>query len=198
MDFSFLRSIKAYSILLLTGALLFTTGCEDDEHDHDHDEDHTDADGMVLKLDGIEIYRQFNGVKSIGGDETDTVLTVHVDSSLELTVHFLDSDGDEIEHSEEDHEDHEDHEDEGDSDGDGLTVTNVADENVLHVEVEGHEEEGDDDGDDDHDHDHDEHEMAIHVEGVSVGLTTFTLALMHDGHSDFTSRPVDVSVQAAD
>ena len=74
MNFSFLRSIKAYSILLLSGALLFTTGCEDDEHDHDHDEDHTDADGMVLKLDGNEIYRQFNGVKSIGGDETDTVL----------------------------------------------------------------------------------------------------------------------------
>ena len=190
MDFSFLRSIKAYSILLLTGALLFTTGCEDDEHDHDHDEDHTDADGFFLEHDGTEHYRQFQGV--ITTPDGSGALTVAVGGDLELSVHFLDDDGNEIEHSEEEgDDDHEDHED-------GLEV-DVADATVAHVEVEGHEEEGDDDdGDDDHDHDHDEHEMAIHVEGVSVGLTTFTLALMHDGHSDFTSRPVDVSVQAAD
>ena len=187
MDFSFLRSIKAYSILLLTGALLFTTGCEDDDHDHDHDEDHTDADGFVLQHDGTEHYRQFQGV--ITTPDGSGALTVVVDDELELSVHFLDDDGNEIEHSEEEgEEDHEDHED-------GLEV-DVADTNVAHVEVEGHEDEGDDDGDDDHDHDHDhdEHGMAIHVEGVSVGSTTFTLMLMHDGHSDFTSLPVNVNV----
>ena len=48
------------------------------------------------------------------------------------------------------------------------------------------------------DHDHDEHGMAIHVEGVSEGSTTFTLMLMHDGHSDFTSLPVDVNVVAVE
>ena len=182
MDFSFLRSIKAYSILLLTGALLFTTGCEDDEHDHDHDEDHTDADGFFLEHDGTEHYRQFQGV--ITTPDGSGALTVAVGGDLELSVHFLDDDGNEIEHSEEEGE--EDHED-------GLEVT-VADTNIAHVEVEGHGEEGDDDGDDDHDHDHDEHGMAIHVEGVSEGSTTFTLMLMHDGHSDFTSLPVTVTV----
>ena len=186
MDFSFLRSLKAYSILLLTGALLFTTGCEDDEHDHDHDEDHTDADGFFLAHDGVEHYRQFQGVLTTP-DESGA-LTVTVGGDLELSVHFLDDDGNEIEHSDEEGEE-EDHED-------GLEVT-VADTSIAHVEVEGHDEEGDDDGDDDHDHDHDEHGMAIHVEGVSVGSTTFTLALMHDGHSDFTSLGVTVNVVAA-
>jgi len=184
MDFSFLRSLKAYSILLLTGALLFTTGCEDDEHDHDHDEDHTDADGFVLEQDGNVVYRQFQGVVTVTQGDYEN-LSVNAGSHLELSVHFLDDDGNEIEHSDEEgEEDHEDHED-------GLEVT-VADTSILHVEVEGHDEEGDDDGDDDHDHD--EHGMAIHVEGVSAGTTTFTLALMHDGHSDFTSLPVTVTV----
>tara|TARA_B100000579_G_scaffold404984_1_gene390267 strand:+ start:300 stop:821 length:522 start_codon:yes stop_codon:yes gene_type:complete len=171
MEFTFLRSLKAYSILLLTGALLFTTGCEDD--DHDHDEEHTDADGFVLEHDGTEHYRQFQGV--VTTPDGSGALTVTVDGDLELSVHFLDDDGHEIEHSEEEGE--EDHED-------GLEVT-VADESVAHVEVEGHDEEGGDD-----------HGMAIHVEGVSVGSTTFTLALMHDGHSDFTSLPVTVNVVA--
>ncbi|MBA65078.1 MAG: hypothetical protein CMG55_04675 [Candidatus Marinimicrobia bacterium] len=177
MEFSFLRSLKAYLVLLLTGALLFTTGCEDDDHDHDHDEDHADVDGFILEHDGEEVYRQFDGV------ETGSV-TVAVDSALELSVHFLDHDEEEIEHEEEEGEEHED----------GLVVS-VADASIAHVEVEEHEEEGDDDGDDDHDHDHDEHGMAIHVEGVSAGSTTFTLSLMHDGHSDYTSLPVTVTVQ---
>ncbi len=178
MDFTFLRTFKAYSILLLTGTLLFTTGCEDDDHDHDHDEDHTDTDGFVLEHDGTEHYRQFQGV--ITTPDGSGELAVTVGGDLELSVHFLDDDGNEIEHSEEEGE--EDHED-------GLEVT-VADASIAHVEVEAHDEDGGDD------HDHDEHEMAIHVEGISAGSTTFTLALMHDGHSDFTSLPVAVRVTA--
>ena len=42
--------------------------------------------------------------------------------------------------------------------------------------------------DHDHDHDHDEeHGAALHIIGVSSGSTSFTLQLMHDGHSDYTS-----------
>ena len=37
MKFLFLRSLKTYTTLLFTGALLFTTGCEDDAHD-DHED----------------------------------------------------------------------------------------------------------------------------------------------------------------
>ena len=168
MDFTILRVLKAHSILLLTSLALFTVGCEDDDHDeHGHEEGHTDAEGFKLKDEnGNEVYSQFEGA-------IDGALTLNVGETLELTVHFLDDDGNEIEHEEEEGEDHED----------GLEVS-VADPNIATVEVEGHEDEGDG-------HDHG---MAIHIEGVSSGTTNFELRLMHQGHADFTSLDVLVTV----
>jgi len=148
--------------------MLFTTGCEDDDHDHDHDEDHTDADGFVLEDEsGTEVYREFEGAM------TGTV-TLAVGETLELSVHFLDHEGNEIEHEEEEEEDHED----------GLVVSEN-DASVAVVEVEDHEE-----GEEEH------HEMALHVVGVSTGSTSFKLQLMHEGHADYTSTnnvPVTVN-----
>ena len=168
MDFTILRVLKAHSILLLTSLALFTVGCEDDDHDeHGHEEGHTDAEGFKLKDEnGNEVYSQFEGA-------IDGAITLNVGETLELTVHFLDDDGNEIEHEEEEGEDHED----------GLEVS-VADPNIATVEVEGHEDEGDG-------HDHG---MAIHIEGVSSGTTNFELRLMHQGHADFTSLAVLVTV----
>ena len=167
MDFTILRVLKVHSILLLTSLALFTVGCEDDDHDeHGHEEGHTDAEGFKLKDEnGNEVYSQFEGA-------IDGAITLNVGETLELTVHFLDDDGNEIEHEEEG-EDHED----------GLEVS-VADPNIATVEVEGHEDEGDG-------HDHG---MAIHIEGVSSGTTNFELRLMHQGHADFTSLDVLVTV----
>tara|TARA_A100001011_G_C14037907_1_gene726511 strand:- start:212 stop:730 length:519 start_codon:yes stop_codon:yes gene_type:complete len=172
MEFSFMRSLKAYSILLLTGAMLFTIGCEDETaDDHDHQEGHTDADGFILKdAAGNEVYREFEG------DVTGSV-TLAVGETLELSVHFLDHEGNEIAHEEE--EEGEDHED-------GLVVSEN-EVSIAIVEVEEHEEGGGD---------HDDHGMALHVEGVSAGSTSFKLQLMHDGHSDYTSTnnvPVTVN-----
>ena len=93
--------------------------------------------------------------------------------TLELSVHFLDHDGEEIEHEEEGDEDHEG----------GLSISEN-NESIAKVEAEDHEEDGDDH---DHDHDHEEHGMAIHVIGVSSGSTSFKLQLMHVGHADYTS-----------
>ena len=168
MDFTILRVLKAHSILLLTSLALFTVGCEDDDHDeHGHEEGHTDAQGFKLKDEnGNELYSQFEGA-------IDGAITLNVGETLELTVHFLDDDGNEIEHEEEEGEDHED----------GLEVS-VADPNIATVEVESHEDEGDG-------HDHG---MAIHIEGVSSGTTNFELRLMHQGHADFTSLDVLVTV----
>ena len=168
MDFTVLRVLKAHSILLLTSLALFTVGCEDDDHDeHGHGEGHTDAEGFKLEDEnGNEVYSQFEGA-------IDGAITLNVGETLELTVHFLDDDGNEIEHEEEEGEDHED----------GLEVS-VADPNIATVEVEGHEDEGDG-------HDHG---MAIHIEGVSSGTTNFELRLMHQGHADFTSLDVLVTV----
>ena len=127
MDFTILRVLKAHSILLLTSLALFTVGCEDDDHDeHGHEEGHTDAEGFKLEDEnGNEVYSQFEG--AIEG-----AITLNVGETLELTVHFLDDDGNEIEHEEE--EEGEDHED-------GLEVSG-ADPNIAIVEVEGHEDEG--------------------------------------------------------
>ena len=166
MKFLFLRSLKTYTTLLFTGALLFTTGCEDDAHD-DHEEGHTDADGFILKdAAGSEVYREFEGAATGS-------VTLAVGETLELSVHFLDHEGNEIAHEEEGEEDHED----------GLVVSeNNA--SVAVVEVEEHEE------------GEDHHGMAIHVQGVSAGSTSFKLQLMHDGHADYTSTnnvPVTVN-----
>ena len=171
MEFSFMRSLKAYSILLLTGAMLFTIGCEDETaDDHDHEEGHTDADGFILEdAAGNEVYREFEGAMTGS-------VTLAVGETLELSVHFLDHEGNEIAHEEE--EEGEDHED-------GLVVSGN-DATIAVVEVEEHEEGGD----------HDAHGMALHVEGVSAGSTSFQLQLMHDGHSDYTSTnnvPVTVN-----
>ena len=168
MDFTILRVLKAHSILLLTSLALFTVGCEDDDHDeHGHEEGHTDAEGFKLEDEnGNDVYSQFEG--AIEG-----AITLNVGETLELTVHFLDDDGNEIEHEEEEGEDHED----------GLEVSG-ADPNIAIVEVEGHEDEGDG-------HDHG---MGIHIEGVSSGTTNFELRLMHQGHADFTSLDVLVTV----
>ena len=173
MQFLFLRSIKPYVVFLLTSMLLFTTGCEDDDHDdHDHEEGHTDADGFKLEdAAGNEMYREFEGAMTGS-------VTLAVGDTLELSVHFLDHEGNEIEHSEEE---------EGEEHEDGLEVSGN-DASIAIVEVEGHEEE--------EDHDEEHHGSALHVIGVSAGSTSFTLQLMHDGHADYTSTnnvPVTVN-----
>ena len=161
----FLRAIKAQLVLLVTSMMFFTTGCEDD--DHDHDEDHTDAEGFVLENEsGTEVYKEFEGAIVTNN------LTLSVGDTLELSVHFLDHDGDEIQHEEE----------EGEEDELSVSGFNV---DVAFVSVEEHEETG-----------MDHHEMAIYVIGVSAGTTEFKLELMHGDHADYTSTnnvPVTVT-----
>ena len=162
-----LRALKAQLVLLITSMMFFTTGCEDD--DHDHAEDHTDAEGFVLEnKSGTEVYKEFEGAIVTNN------LTLSVGDTLELSVHFLDHNGEEIEHEEEDHGEDEDE----------LRITGN-DESIAIVEAEEHEE-----GEEEH------HEMAIHVNGVSAGSTEFKLELMHDEHADYTSTnnvPVTVT-----
>ena len=140
--------------------ILFTTGCEDDDHDHDH---HTDAEGFVLESEsGTEVYKEFEGAIVTNN------LTLSVGDTLELSVHFLDHGGEEIEHEDED---------------DKLLVSGF-NADVAVVSVEEHEETG-----------IDHHEMALEIIGVSTGSTEFKLELMHGDHADYTSyNNVPVSV----
>ena len=169
MQTLFLRSLKAYTIFSLTCAMLFVTGCEDDDHDN-NDDGHTDADGFILENEsGTEVYREFEG--AVTGS-----VALSVGDTLELSVHFLDHDGNEIEHDEEEEEE------EGHEEGE-LEVSG-SDASIAIVEVE-HEEEEEEEN---HDHDHEEeHGTALHIIGVSSGSTSFQIQLMHDGHADYTS-----------
>ena len=166
MQFLLIRAIRAHLVFMLIGMFLFTTGCEDDDHNHNHDEEHTDADGFVLEDEsGSEVYKEFEGAV------TGTV-TLSIGDTLELSVHFLDHEGNEIEH-------------EGDEEDEDELVISENDSNIAIVEVEEHEE-----GEEEH------HEMAIHVIGLSAGSTSFKLQLMHEGHADYTSTnnvPVTVN-----
>ncbi len=161
MKLLFLRSLKAQLVLLITSMMFFTTGCEDDNHDHDH---HTDAEGFVLKSEsGTEVYKEFEGAIVTNN------LTLSVGDTLEISVHFLDHGGDEIEHEDED---------------DKLSVSGF-NADVAVVSVEEHEETG-----------MDHHEMALEIIGVSADSTEFKLELMHGDHADYTSTnnvPVTVT-----
>jgi len=157
----FLRSLRAHLVFLFASMILFTTGCEDDDNDHDH---HTDAEGFVLKSEsGTEVYKEFEGAIVTNN------LTLSVGDTLEISVHFLDHGGDEIEHEDED---------------DKLSVSGF-NADVAVVSVEEHEETG-----------MDHHEMALEIIGVSADSTEFKLELMHGDHADYTSTnnvPVTVT-----
>ena len=137
--------------------LIFNFACENDNHDHD--EEHTDADGFVLENEsGTAIYTELEG-------EVTGSITISVGDTLELSVHFLDHEGNEIEHDDEEEEEE-------------LSISEN-DSNIAIVESEVHEVH--EEGEEDH------HGMAIHIVGVSSGSTSFKLQLMHDGHADYTS-----------
>ena len=69
----------------------------------------------------------------------------------------------------------------------------------THDDDHGDDDHGDDDHghDDDHgDDDHDEHgALTFDITGLAVGSTTFTISIMHQGHADFTSMPILVTVE---
>ena len=169
-------NIKQLFLFIFVG--LMVTACDEDDPVSPTQEEHLDAEGFVLEDEnGNELYREFEGAITGG-------ISISVGDTLELSLHFLDHDGNEVAHEEDEGEDHE----EGELQ---ITENNVA---IAKVEVEEHEEEGDD-----HDHDHEEeHGMAIHIIGVSVGSTSFKVELMHEGHADYTStNNVTVTVTEA-
>ena len=155
--------------LLSVFIMLFAVACEDE---NEEDPDHTDADGFVLETEaGVQAYREFKG--AVTGS-----VSLSVGDTLHFMVHFLDHDGDEIEHD--DHDDH-GHDDHGD-DEDGVRVSganaSVAVVEMIEEEHDGHE------------------EKLLQVVGVAKGSTDFKLELMHGDHADYTSTnnvPVTVN-----
>ena len=135
-------------------------------------ENHVDAEGFVLEVDETVVYREFEG------EITVNELTIAVGAMIEVSVHLLDHDGNEIEHDDEEEEEA------------GELTFSIADTSIISVEVEEHEEDGNDDG-----HDHEGHELGFELTGLAEGETTFTFSVMHDGHADYTSLPISVTIE---
>ena len=152
-------------------ATIEAEGGHEDEHSNEGD-GHFIPAGFQLELEGQDgyVYRELN----LAPEGSITVSIA--DGPQEFTLHFLDSDGNEI--------DHEDHEEDEHCD-DFLNQTDCEGSNHCewHADDQACEdEEGHDDG-----HDHEEEGMHIEITGFHVGTTYFQIQLIHDGHADFTS-----------
>ncbi len=138
-------------------------------------EDHVDAEGFVLEVNETVVYREFEGAITVND------LTMTTGTTLEVSVHLLDHDGNEIEHDDDEEEEPE-----------GLTF-DIVDASIISVVAEEHEEEGDDG----HDHGDEHHELGFELTGLVEGSTTFTFSVMHEGHADYTSLPISVTITPA-
>ena len=185
------------TFVLLAFVVLFAACGEDDNpiiddgHDHEDEPFHADADGFVLKVDGNQIYRQFEG-------EHEGSITLKVGEELEVAAAFLDHDGDEFlpENPEE--------EDEHDHDHDEEEVFALAlsafDSSIIKIHLHEHEDEHDHEDEDDHEDEHHDEELAeqftFEVDGVKAGETSIKFQLLHGDHADFTAAlmiPVTVT-----
>ena len=81
--------IKVISFVLLS---FFSTSCNDNSTGT---EEHVDADGFMLELNEVEVYQEFEG------EIITNTMILGINDTLELSVHFLDHEGNEIEHEDE-------------------------------------------------------------------------------------------------
>ena len=93
----FKMNLKKILSFIFVALLAFSC---DDANDNDSPEEHTDAEGFILEDEnGNVLYREFEG------EIVTSNITLGVGDELELSIHFLDHDGNEIVHEEEEHED---------------------------------------------------------------------------------------------
>ena len=188
-DFSV--AISRLMLLTFVTVLPFMGGCGEDDNpivdDHDDEEEtqlHADADGFTLEVDGVEVYRQFQGNHNGG-------LTVGVGQEIEVHVEFLDASGAVVHVGEEEDEDEHGH-DEEEAFSLGLTDYDSAIIDI-HLPEEGEEHEGEEHGEEEHG---EEGQWLFEVVGLKAGTTQITLQFLHGDHPDFTAAfPIPVTVQ---
>lgn len=199
----FSRGISVAFVALTFAAFataLFFSGCGADDNpivdEHEHEEDapyHAEADGFVLEVDGVEVYRQFQGTETGG-------ITVGVGEEIDVHVQFLSPDGaafTPVPEGEEEGEDAHGHaHDEVEEFALGLTGYDTAIAEVhLHVEEHEEDEHGHVEGEEDA-HEEEEEKWVFEVVGVKAGTTHITLQLLHGDHPDFTAAlRIPITVQ---
>lgn len=205
------HNTKNIFLFILVGLVAYS--CESSDTNETDQDMHTDADGMeiVTMLEGeeTEMYSE-----CLGSVDNQFSSGVTAGTTWDFTVHFLDSDCEEIEHDDhgDDHgddepyllieiadggsttvaislEEHDDHEGEEHCE-DFTTETDCG----MHDECEWHADDMacEDAGHDDHE---EVHGYTFELETLAPGTTTFTVTLMHQGHSDYTSAPITIVVE---
>ena len=172
------------TFLLLAFVVLFAACGADDNPVVDEDHEHADADGFILKVNGNEIYRQFQGTH-------EGSITLKVGEELDVLAMFLDHDGDEFlpESPKEDGE-----HDHGNSGVEEVYTLALSEFDSSIIEIHLYDSEGDD-----HEEDHGDElaeQFTFEVKGVKDGETEVKFQLLHGDHADFTgalSIPVTVT-----
>ena len=186
-DFSF--TISQLFLFAFIAMLPFIGGCGEDDNpikDDHKDEEllHADADGVALKVDGVEVYRQYQETQTGG-------ITLGENDEIEVEVIFLNPNGEELHlddiAGEEGEEDEHGHDDEK---AFGLAVSEY-DSTIIEV----HLSEEDEDGHAEDEHDEGESELSFEVIGLKAGETTIKLQLLHGDHPDFTALLIPITVQ---
>ena len=177
----FERTISRILLAVIVAVLPFMGGCSEDDNpitdDHEDEVFHADADGFVLKVDGDQVYRQFQG-------EHTGELTVTVGEEIDVQVSFLDDHDHEFNPIEEQHEAH-DHE-EGEEEEEFALNLSEYDDTIIEIHLDEHEDEHGHSEDEDH-HEDEDSDLSFGVEGLSAGETTIKLQLMHGDHPDYTA-----------
>ena len=165
------------TLLLMVFGVLFAACGEDDNPVADAEPFHADADGFVLKVDGNQIYRQFEG-------EHEGSITLKVGEELDVLAMFLDHDEEEFLPEAPEEDDGHDH---GEDEVFALALSEF-DSSIIEIHL--HESDG---------HAHEEElaeQFTFEVEGLKAGETAVKFQLMHGDHPDFTaalSIPVTVT-----
>ena len=184
------------TLLLLAFVVLFAACGEDDnpiiDDDHDDEPFHADADGFVLKVDGNQIYRQFEGEHEGG-------ITLKVGEELEVAAAFLDHDEEEFLPENPEEEDEHDHDhDHGEEEVFALALS-AYDSSIIDIHLhEGGEHEHEDDHAEEDEHHEEElaEKFTFEVDGLKAGETAIKFQLLHGDHADFTAAlmiPVTVT-----
>ena len=166
----------------LTVAIIEVENHED--HD-DHSDEHANHIGFKLEEDGEETYtyRQL-------GLQPDGEIILSVGETKEFSVHFLDCDYLMTQSNCELFEECEWHADDNSCEevGHGEHCDDLADQTACEASdhCEWHA--------DDNSCEDEEHGMHIEITGVGVGSTVFRIRLMHDGHFDYTSVEIPITV----
>ena len=166
------------SVLLLALSMLLAA-CGEGDSDHD-EATHVDADGFVLKVDGEEIYRQFQGTETGG-------ISLKVGDELDVLTVFINRHSEEITFETEEGEEEDDGHDHDEDEVFGLALSEY-DTSIIEV----HLPEGDEHEDEEEHHDEG---FVFEVIGLRAGQTGIKLELLHGDHPDFTAAlPIPVTV----